>query len=127
MLINQFKNKQHEQAFIELIEQGELEVSNDKEQDELIRRQIAFLYLIGIYQEDYECYEGMKFYVEVYEEISIDGPVYLLEERVKLEDFAHEKMLKVAKAILKGEMPQLDELEVEDKKFAQVAMRFALG
>lgn len=118
MLINRFKNTQHEQAFIELIEQGELELS---------RKQIAFLYLIAMYQEDYEHYEGMKFYVEVYEEISIDGPVYLLEDSVKLEDFAHEKMLKVAKAILRGEEPQVEELEEEDRVFAKKAYHFAKG
>ena len=72
--MNQFKNKIHEEAFNELITQSEGELSVYEIQDEQKRRQVAFLYLIAMYQEEYECYEGMKFYVEVYEEISIDGP-----------------------------------------------------
>lgn len=125
--MNQFKNKIHEEAFNELITQSEGELSVHESQDEQKRRQVALLYLIAMYQEEYERYEGMKFYVEVYEEISIDGPVYLLEDCIKLEDFAHEKILKAAKDILRGCKPHLEKLEIEDVKFVEIAYNFAVS
>ena len=114
--MNEFKNKAHQLEFEQLMEQSDLELN---------RRQVAFLYLVAMYQEAYERYEGMKFYVEVYEEMSIDGPVYLLEEQVNLEDFAHEKILKVAKDILKGIEPNLELVEAEDRAFAEKAYAFS--
>ena len=52
--MNQFKNKIHEEAFNELITQSEGELSVHEIQDEQKRRQVAFLYLIAMYQEEYE-------------------------------------------------------------------------
>lgn len=124
-MMNQFKNKAHQLDFEQLMEQSELELNRLHEANGLVRRQIAFLYLVAMYQEAYERYEGMKFYVEVYEEMSIDGPVYLLEDQVKLEDFAHEKILKVAKDILRGIEPNLEPIEAEDRVFAKKAYEFS--
>lgn len=123
--MNQFKNRVHQLEFEQLMEQSELETDRLHEASGLVRRQVAFLYLVAMYQEAYERYEGMKFYVEVYEEMSIDGPVYLLEDQVKLENFAHEKILKVAKDILRGIEPDLESVEAEDRAFAKKAYAFS--
>ena len=125
--MNQFKNKAHEEAFRALLMQSEGELCINKLEDEKKRRQIAFLYLIALYQEDYEYYEGSRFSVEVYEEISLDGPVYLLEECIQLEDFAHERMLKVAKNILRGNEPNLEKVDEADVKLAKIAYDFVLN
>lgn len=128
MFINAFRDNKHEEAFYELIEQSEITDREVKESKvgSLIRRQLAFLYLIALYQEDFKRYEGMKFYIEVYEEMSIDGPVYLLDEAVKLGDYPHEKMLKVAKDLLRGDRPSLDVLDADVVPFARLGVQFAL-
>lgn len=125
--MNQFKHKAHEEAFGILLRQSEGELCINKHEDEKKRRQIAFLYLIALYQEDYEYYEGSRFSVEVYEELSLDGPVYLLEECIQLEDFAHERILKVAKDILRGNEPNLEKVDEADKGFVEIAYDFVLN
>lgn len=73
------------------------------EGDSLLKRQLAFLYMIAYYQEDYYQYEGETFYIECFEALEIGGPTYLLEEEVVLRDeYPHEKVLSIAKTILLG-------------------------
>lgn len=108
-----FKDKQHEEEFKTLLEQGEITLEEIDYEDELTRKQILFLYLIAMYQEDYLKNEGCKFYLENYGELEIGGPTYLLEDDIGLSNRPHECVLKVAKQILKGETVALEKLDTE--------------
>lgn len=97
-----FFSKTHKKEFVELLEQANLDKCALSSMSELERRQVAFLYLIALYQEEYKRYEGCKFYVEDFGELSLDGPTYLLEENyVSLSQYDHEVMLSIAMQILK--------------------------
>lgn len=124
MRMKQFKNKAHEEAFETLLKQSEGELYVHGMQDQQKRKQVAFLYLIALYQEDYERYERSRFSVEAYEELSLDGPVYLLEDHIQLKDFPHERMLSVAKDILRGHEMDLDKIDKEDRSFVDIAYHF---
>lgn len=97
-----FENARHQMHFEALVAQGE---------GELTPAQEAFVYLIAMAQDDYESYEGMPFYIEVFESVSIDGPVYLLEDCVDLSTYRHERILAYAKDILKGKAINLERVE----------------
>ncbi|MEG0013272.1 MAG: hypothetical protein RR618_03990 [Cellulosilyticaceae bacterium] len=97
-----FFSKSHKKEFLELLEQANLEEHPRQRKSQLEYRQVAFLYLIALYQEEYKRYEGCKFYIEDLGELSLDGPVYLLEERyISLKEYDHEIMLDLAINILK--------------------------
>lgn len=104
----EFLTAWHKANFIHLLEEAYLDsekmiASSFIEGDSLLKRQLAFLYMIAYYQEDYRQYEGEAFYIECFEEMEIGGPTYLLEEEVSLrEDYPHEKVLHYAKALLIG-------------------------
>lgn len=103
MIPTTFRDELHQVEYNELIEQMYLSENELENPTPLLRRQVAFAYLIALYQNEYEHYEGCKFYMEAYDEISLDGPVYLLEDEMELESYPHERMLKVAKALMQGE------------------------
>ncbi|MGL4345292.1 MAG: hypothetical protein ACRCTE_08850 [Cellulosilyticaceae bacterium] len=111
-----FKDAMHQKHFEELVSQGE---------GELLPKQRAFLYLIAMYQEDYRHYEGAPFWVEVYEEVSIDGPVYLLEDGVNLKKYDHERVLIYAKAILRGEDVVENQVEESMQDWVKIAIQLA--
>lgn len=106
-----FFSKSHQKEFLELLEQANLEEHPQWRKSQLEYRQVAFLYLIALYQEEYKRYEGCKFYIEDLGELSLDGPVYLLDERsISLKAYDHEMMLDLAMQILR-ETPMQSEIE----------------
>lgn len=102
-----FQDSKHEQAFRVFLEEANYTPKELEVPSPLVRRQLAFLYLIALFQEDYIYYEGQGFYIEAYEEISLGGPTYLLEDDIGEGNYPHEKILVVAKCILKGEWPYI--------------------
>lgn len=100
-----FKNSQHQAAFHDLLSQMDLAPKALSRLSPLLRRQLAFIYLIAYYQEDYKKYEGEAFYVEPdYDDIhfSIGGPTYLLDSHIGTRTYGHEMILEAAKAMLEG-------------------------
>ncbi len=100
-----FKNVQHHQAFYDLLAQMDLPQEFFITPSTLLRRQLAFIYLIAYYQEDYKRYEGEAFYIEPeYDDMhfSIGGPTYLLEDQIGTRTYGHEIILEGAKALLEG-------------------------
>ncbi|MGL5677798.1 MAG: hypothetical protein ACRDDX_15480 [Cellulosilyticaceae bacterium] len=104
-----FINEAHEEAFCTFLEEAYLDVDmlmkgTWEGLDSTLRRQLAFLYMVSYYQQDYKDYEGESFYVEAFEELEIGGPVYLLEEEVHLRtECPHEWVLHFAKPLIRGE------------------------
>lgn len=138
MKIQYFKDQKHEENFYSLLEQAELlglekrgerfeSLSEQMKilhfEDNIEKKQVAFLYLIALYQDDFITYEGMPFYVEVYEEISLDGPVYLLDEKVGKPTYEHEWGVYYGKKILQNERINLEEVPKNMKKFVENAMK----
>lgn len=125
-----FKNQIHKRAFIELLQQAEvlgqgeydLHILSKIEKGSFVARQIAFFYLIAMYQEELEHHEGMKFYVEVYEEISLDGPIYLLEDCIGMPRYEYEWNIQFAKKILKNETINLEQVPSNMRKFVEIAI-----
>lgn len=76
-----FKDEIHKDYFLEMIKSMYLSEAEMNNPTVLIKQQVAFCYLIALYQKDYEKYEGDYFYVELGEELSLGGPTYLLDER----------------------------------------------
>lgn len=100
-----FKELQHQAAFDDLLKQMDLSPETLRMPSPLLRRQLAFIYLIAYYQEDYKKYEGEAFYIEPdYDDIhfSIGGPTYLLDSQIGTRRYAHEIILEAAKAVLEG-------------------------
>ena len=97
-----FKDEKHQKAYYQLLEEADLTENELQQPSKLLRRQLAFLYLIALFQEDYRHYEGEVFYVEAYEEISLGGPTYLLEGCIGEGTYPHEHILFIAKALLQG-------------------------
>ena len=102
-----FKNHEHERAYNQLIQEADLTDTELRQPTALLRRQLAFLYLIALFQEDYIHYEGEAFYVEAYEELSLGGPTYLLETCMAEETYPHEQILCIAKKLLQGDAPPI--------------------
>jgi hypothetical protein len=102
-----FKDQKHQEAYEKLLEEADLTHSEWEKKTELIRRQLAFFYLIALFQEDYRHYEGEAFYVEAYEEISLGGPTYLLEDCIGEGNYSHEQILFIAKELLQGKIAQV--------------------
>lgn len=102
-----YKDKAHQKAFEVFIEDMDLSLKEMQTPSKLLRRQFAFLYLLALYQEDYEQYEGERFYVEAGIELSLGGPTYLLEERYGERKRAYEQIISIACSILKGEVIDL--------------------
>nr|WP_302596678.1 hypothetical protein [uncultured Cellulosilyticum sp.] len=106
-----FRNLQHQAAFHDLLKQMDLSTKALKTPSQLLRRQLAFIYLIAYYQEDYKKYEGEAFYIEPdYDDIhfSIGGPTYLLENQIGTRRYGHEIILEAAKAVLEGKEIKVD-------------------
>lgn len=122
-----YKHQAHQEAYEKLIEQMYLSQEEIKQPSSLLRKQLAFCYLIAMYQEDYEIYEGHQFYVEWGEELSIDGPTYLLEDKIGERRYNHEKILPVACQLLKGELSCLTMEIDEDQEAVQQAVRLCNG
>lgn len=120
-----YKHQAHKEAYQDLIEQMYLSQEELDHPTNLLRRQQAFCYLIAIYQEDYEKYEGHQFYIEWGEELSIDGPIYLLEEQIGERKYNHEKILLPACQILKGELPSVPCMMEEDREAIEQAIRMS--
>lgn len=121
----QFKDLKHKQEFECLLEQADLSEKERQAPSVLLKKQLAFLYLVAMFQADYITYEGEAFYLEAYDELSIGGPTYLLEEQVGTLKAPHELILKVAQQILKGEAincpKALEELKVYIEEAKQIA------
>lgn len=98
-----FKDNKHERAYNQLIEEADLTDTELRQPSALLRRQLAFLYLIALFQEDYIHYEGEAFCVEAYEELSLGGPTYLLDPSIGQGTYPHEQILDIAKKLLQGE------------------------
>ncbi len=99
----QFKNKHHKDAFWEMIEAMYLSEEELHYPSSLIKKQIAFSYLIALYQEDYRTHEGEAFYIEIGAELSLGGPIYLLDERYGERKADYEKIVPIACRILREE------------------------
>lgn len=98
-----FKDEIHKNYFLEMIESMYLSEAEMDNLTTLIKRQIAFCYLIALYQKDYEIYEGDYFYVELGEELSLGGPTYLLDERYGERIRDYEKIIPIACRLLEQE------------------------
>lgn len=110
-----FKNLQHRHAFYDLLEQMELSEKTLKKPSILLRRQLAFMYLIAYYQDDYKQHEGEAFYiVPEYDDIhfSIGGPTYLLEDGIGTKKQGYEVILEAAKAFLEGK--EINEIRADE-------------
>ena len=100
---NIFFSVQHEQECKELLSQADMIDKEHTSLSELERRQKAFFYILALYQEAYQFYEGCKFYIEDLGELSLDGPVYLLDiEELGEAKGDHEIMLRLGMQILQG-------------------------
>lgn len=120
-----YKNKEHEDDYNELVEQMYLSEEERKNPNGLLRRQLAFCYLIALYQEDYERYEGHKFYIELGEELSLDGPTYLLEDGIGERRYKHEQILPLACQILQGEEAVIPTSMEDDRKWIEEALKLS--
>ena len=109
MRVGKFFSDQHKKEFYNLLIQADIIEEQDDtlykveeiEIGSLLSKQIAFFYLIALYQEDFLHYEGEKFWVESYEEISLDGPVYLLEDKIGEPKNDYEIVIYIGKQILR--------------------------
>ncbi len=117
-----FKNHEHERAYNQLIEEADLTEIELKQPSVLLRRQLAFLYLIALFQEDYIYYEGEAFYVEAYEELSLGGPTYLLDACMGEGTYPHEQILYIAKRLLQGEITNIHTSLEEYNSFIKCAI-----
>lgn len=120
-----FKDQEHRLAYHQLIEEMYLTNEEIKKPSRLLKRQMAFAYLIALHQRDYEAYEGVAFYIEWGEELSVGGPTYLMEECIGERKHAHERIVATACKILKGEVPNEGECPGEEQ-FIKEAMKIAL-
>ncbi|MGL4737174.1 MAG: hypothetical protein ACRCW2_06910 [Cellulosilyticaceae bacterium] len=111
-----FENNKHRMHFEALLSQGE---------GMLTAMQEAFIYLIAMGQDDYEYYEGLPFYIEVFEEVSLDGPVYLLEDNMDLSGYRHERLLAYAKCIVRGEHIKIEDVEETLRPWVACASQIA--
>lgn len=101
-----FKDMAHLMRFQDLVTQMALSETVFQNPTPLLKRQLAFIYLIAYYQEDYKVYEGENFYiVPNYDDVnfSVGGPTYLLEEQIGVKTYSHEIILEVARALLEGQ------------------------
>lgn len=118
----QYLTKEHQEVFEQILDEAYVTI----EDTPLMRRQLAFVYILSYYQKDYERYEGEGFYIEALEELEIGGPTYLLEEGVGLrKDYPHEYIVTWAKALLKGRGLPIDGLSEEQKKLYKEALHIA--
>lgn len=109
---NIFFSKQHKEEFRELLSQADMIHKKNEDLKELERRQKAFLYILALYQDAYLLYEGCKFYVEDFGELSIDGPVYLLDiEELSQAKEDHEIMLRIGMQLMQGK-EKLEEIPI---------------
>lgn len=120
-----YKNKDHENAYKELVEQMYLSEDEIMNPAPLLKRQLAFCYLIALYQEDYEIYEGHKFYIELGEDLSLDGPTYLLEADIGERKYKHEQILPLASKVLKGDEIVIPDCLEEDRKWIEEACKLS--
>lgn len=112
--IDQFQNHKHRMHFEELVAQGE---------GMLTPKQYAFIYLIAMGQDEYIQYEGMAFYIENFEEVAIDGPVYLLDDNVDLTRYRHERLLGYAKYILQDKYIDMESVEETLRPWVEYAYK----
>ncbi|MBE6024267.1 MAG: hypothetical protein E7231_13965 [Cellulosilyticum sp.] len=103
-----FKDIAHQEAFLEMLEDMYLSEKEIKTPSLLLKKQLAFAYLVALYQKDYEEYEGEKFYIECGEELSIGGPIYLMDKRYGRRTKLYEKMVWIACQFLKKEISNQD-------------------
>ena len=98
-----YRDELHRTAFQHFLEEADIKLDDVCLLEEAVRHQVAFLYLLALYQEDYEAYEGERFYVENLEEMSLSGPTYLFDEQIGQMARPHEQMILCAKAFLRQE------------------------
>lgn len=96
-----YKNEAHQKAFETFLDEMYLSQKEKERPSKLLRRQIAFAYLLALYEADYEKYEGEGFYFEIGEELSLGGPTYLLDPRYGLRNKEYEKIVPIACELLK--------------------------
>lgn len=122
-----FLDDQHKKAFEHFLKEADLVWDEScRCYDEVLRRQLGFLYILAYYQEDYIKYEGEGFYVEMFEDLEIGGPTYLLEKEVTLrEKYSHEWLIKWAKKLLIGETMTMEGLSDQQKKLYERAKYIA--
>ena len=120
-----FKDKSHEEAYQNFIEEMYLSEEELYHPSSLLKRQQGFAYLLALYQEAYKQYEGEAFYIEAGEELSLGGPTYLLEEKIGQSNYPHEKMLFLASNILKGEEIDYALCLIEDQVYLKQALEIA--
>lgn len=117
-----FLTEEHAHVFNQLLEEAYVQL----EDTPLMRRQLAFLYMLTYYQKEYEAYEGEGFYIEAFEDLEIGGPTYLLEDAVNLRaDYPHEYIIYWAKALLRGQMLGVDTLQEDARELYQEALQIA--
>ena len=117
-----FKDKSHEEAYQNFIEEMYLSEEELYHPSSLLKRQQGFVYLLALYQEAYKQYEGEAFYIEAGEELSLGGPTYLLEEKIGQSNYPHEKMLFLASRILRGEEIDYTLCLIEDQVYLKQAL-----
>ena len=103
-MVGAYLSADHKRAFEQMLEESYLTQEVIQGAEGLLRRQLAFIYLISYYQKDYAKYEGDTFYLDQGEELTLGGPTYLLEEGICGETLPHETILKYAKQILEGKV-----------------------
>ena len=109
----QFRNEKHQSAFFEMVSDMYLSDEEMSMPSSMLKRQLAFSYLIALYQEDYARYEGDIFYIEMGEELSLGGPTYLLDERYGERARDCEKIIPIACRLLGNE--PIEEVIEEEK------------
>lgn len=125
MRVGKFFSDQHKEEFYNLLIQADI----IEEQDDtlykieevsigsLLNKQITFFYLIALYQEDFLHYEGEKFWVEAYEDISLDGPIYLLEDKIGEPKQDYERAIHIGKQILRGINISIEDIPESMKEY----------
>ena len=111
-----FSSKAHKEAFMEMLEDMYLSNKELEAPDKLLKKQLAFIYLIARYQEDYKQYEGDTFYIEYGEELSLGGPTYLLDERYGERKRPYECIVPIAANLLKEIQKDSEIAKIEEIK-----------
>lgn len=130
MKVGKFFGQKHKEEFYKLLIQSDI---IEDEQDtlhkveqikvgSLLNRQIVFLYILALYQEDFLYYEGEKFWVESYEDLSLDGPTYLLEDKIGKSQYDYERAINIGKHLLKGESVTIEDIPYSMRNFIEQAI-----
>ena len=120
-----FKDMSHKKAYQIFIEDMYLSEKEQHHPSPLLKKQQGFVYLLALYQETYKAYEGEAFYIETGEELSLGGPTYLLEEEIGTSTCPHERILFLARCILREEDIAYALCPIEDTVYLKQALMIA--